>query len=284
MRALRLPLVLLAAALAAAACSTGGAGSASPSPTTLPDPSATPQPSAPAPSGSLAPVDDAAVLVGRAFVSTGSTGHDLVPGSKVRLDFGDGSRLGIQAGCNSMGGPYTITDSTLAITGPMMQTEMACEAPLMAQDTWIAGFVDGAAMTFDGTTLVLAKDGVTLTLVDEKVANPDRPLEGTTWVVEGLVQNQAVSSVPAGLTSTLVFADGKVTYAGCNRGSGDATVGEATIVFGPIATTRMACPGPSMELEQFVLGVLTGEVTYSIDADVLHLLGAGGGLDLRAQG
>ncbi len=153
----------------------------------------------------------------------------------------------------------------------------------MEQDTWIAAFLDGAAMTTDGQTLVLSKDGDTLTFMDEEVANPDRPIEGTTWVVEGLVQNQAVSSVPVGLTSTLVFADGKVAYKGCNSGSGTATIGKETITFGPIATTRMACPQPAMDLEQFVLGVLTGEVTATVDADVLHLLGAGGGLDLRAQ-
>jgi heat shock protein HslJ len=182
-----------------------------------------------------------------------------------------------------MGGGYTIADSTLHIAGPMSQTEMACDAALMDQDTWIAGFLDGAAMTTDGQTLVLTKDGVTLTLMDEETANPDRPIEGTAWVVEGLVQNQSVSSVPAGLTSTLVFADGKVAYAGCNRGSGAATIGKETITFGPIATTRMACPQPAMDLEGFVLGVLTGEVTATVDADVLHLLGPGGGLDLRAQ-
>ena len=45
----------------------------------------------------------------------------------------------------------------------------------------------------------------------------------------------------------------------------------------------MACPQPAMDLESFVLGVLTGEVAATVDADVLHLLGAGGGLDLRAQ-
>jgi heat shock protein HslJ len=182
-----------------------------------------------------------------------------------------------------MGGQYTITDSTLHLTGPMSQTEMACDAALMDQDAWIAAFIDGAAMTTDGQMLVLTNDGVTLTFMDEAVTNPDRPIEGTTWVVEGLVQNQAVSSVPAGLTSTLVFADGKVAYAGCNSGSGTATIGDGTITFGPMATTRMACPQPAMDLESFVLGVLTGEVRSTVDGDVLHLLGAGGGLDLRAQ-
>ena len=289
MRALRLPLLVLATTLLVAAC--GGGAGASPSPSAqapTPLPPGTSSPASPGASASadpsaMGPIADPAVLVGRTFLSTDSLGHDLVAGSQVSLVFQDGNQLGVSAGCNSMGGGYAITDSTLDIVGPMRQTEMACDAPLMDQDTWIAGFLDGAAMTFDGTTLVLSKDGDTLTLVDKEVATPDQALEGTTWVLDGLVQNQGVSSVPAGTTTTLVFENGQVAYAGCNRGSGAATVGEGTIAFGPLATTRMACPGAAMELEQFVLGVLTGEVTYTIDADQLHLLGAGGGLDLRSE-
>jgi heat shock protein HslJ len=283
MRAFR-PTLLIATALLFAACGASGGGAARPSAAPS-EPAPTGEPASPSASpGALAPIEDPAVLAGRTFLSTKVEGHDLVPGSQVSLSFQDGDRLGVSAGCNSMGGAYAVADSTLDIVGPMMQTEMACEEPLMAQDTWIAAFLDGAAMTFDGTTLVLARDGVTLTLMDEQVANPDQPIEGTTWVVDGLVVNQAVSSVPAGLSASLVFADGKVAVdSGCNRGSGTAAIGETSITFGPIATTRMACPEPAMNLEQFVLGVLSGEVAYEIDADQLHLLGAGGGLDLRAR-
>ena len=281
MPALRLPLLVLASALVAAACGATAGGTPVPS-----EPVPTPTAPASGPSGApsaLGPVADASAIVGRTFLSTGHDDHQLVPGSRVRLTFRDGSQLAANAGCNSMGGAYAITDGTLRLPGPLMQTEMGCDKPLMDQDAWLAAFLDGAAMTSDGTTLVLTKDGDTLTLMDEEVANPDRPIEGTTWVVEGLVRDQAASSVPAGLTSTLVVRRRQGRLHGCNRGTGAATIGEGTITFGPIATTRMACPQPAMDLEQFVLGVLTGEVRSTVDGDVMHLLGAGGGLDLRAQ-
>ena len=166
----------------------------------------------------------------------------------------------------------------------MMTTEMACEEPLMAQDQWISAFVNGAAVTLEGDTLTLAKDGVTVTATDKEVAKPDLPVEGTVWMVEGLVSNQAVSSMPAGVEASLVFADGKVAVdAGCNKGSGAAEIGDTTITFGPIATTKMFCEGAAGEVEQQVLGVLSGEVAYTVDSDALQLRGAGGGLDLRAR-
>ncbi len=274
MRSLPLVGLSLAAAVIVGACSSDGAASAVPS--ASPEPSAAPST---APGGTI-PTD--ADLAGRVFIVTGATGHDLVANTQITLTFNPG-RIGISAGCNQMGGGYTIEDGKLVI-GPMMMTEMACEEPLMAQDTWISTFLPGAAITLDGNILTLSKDGITLTATDKKVAMPDRPLEGTIWIVQGLVSNQAVSSMPAGVTASLLFADGKVAVdTGCNKGNGAAEIAETVIVFGPIATTKMGCEGPAGEVEQQVLAALAGDVAWTIDADALQLRGAAGGLDLRAQ-
>jgi heat shock protein HslJ len=269
MRSLPVLALSLAAVVVVAACSSGSA--ASPAPSTSPAP-ASPSPAVPA----------AADLDGNTYIVTGVQGYDLVKGSEISLRFEEG-RVGISAGCNQMGGSYTITSGTLSV-GAMMSTEMACEEPLMAQDQWISAFVNGAAVSLVGDTLTLAKDAVTVTATDKEVAKPDLPVEGTVWMVEGLVSNQAVSSMPAGVEASLVFADGKVSVdAGCNKGSGSAEIGATTITFGPIATTKMFCEGAAGEVEQQVLGVLTGEVAYTVDSDALQLRGAGGGLDLRAR-
>jgi heat shock protein HslJ len=191
--------------------------------------------------------------------------------------------VGISAGCNQMSGAYKLTDGVMK-TGAMMSTEMACAEPLMAQDAWIGGFLDGATATLDGPTLVLAKGDITLTATDRTVAQPDRPLAGTTWVVDGLMADQMVSSVEAGVTATLVFADGRVSVdAGCNTGGGPAELGDTAITFGPVVTTKMACDGAAMAVERHVLQVLQGDVAWAIDGDSLTLTGAGGGLTLKAQ-
>src|SRR5262245_43686977 len=152
-----LPAVL--AVLVAACGASGGEPSSAPS-TPTPAPSASPRLGASAlpPASSVGgAVDDPSVLVGRSFLSTAIAGRALVPNSQVRLAF-QGDNLGAHAGCNSMSGSYTITDGVLRI-GQMAMTEMACDRPLMDQDTWLAGFLDGAALSLEGTTLTLENDG-----------------------------------------------------------------------------------------------------------------------------
>jgi len=225
--------------------------------------------------------DGPATIDGRTFLSTAIAGRALVPGSQVRLSFEDG-RIGANAGCNSMSGPYAVDGGRLDV-GSLATTEMGCDEALMDQDTWLAWFLDGALITLAGDELTLAKDGITLTLLDREVADPDRPLAGTRWVVDGLVSGDAVSSVPAGVVATLVFSEGRVAVeAGCNTGGGTAEIGETTLTFGPIGLTKMACGPDAMAVEQAVTSVLAGTVDHAIEADSLTLSGAGTGLMLRA--
>ncbi len=233
--------------------------------------------------GTTSPAPDPASVEGRTFLSTKVEGQVLVPGSRIRLAFENGSLSG-SGGCNTFGGAYRIEGGRL-VTGQTFMTEMACEQPLMAQDDWVQNLLDGAAVTLDGATLVLAGDGVVLTLQDREVADPDRPLEGTRWIVDGLVAGDAVSSVPAGVTAALRFVDGQLELeAGCNRGGGAVEIADGIITFGPIGLTKMACDGPGSMVEQHVLGVLTGKVGFEIEAGVLRLGGGNGpGLVLRAE-
>jgi heat shock protein HslJ len=220
-------------------------------------------------------------LDGRTFLSTKVEGHDLVPGSTVRLTF-NGDQLGINAGCNHMGGAYAITDGRLT-TGQMAMTDMACDEPLMAQDTWVAAFVGGAAVTLSGDTLTLQHAEVTMTLTDREVADPDRPLAGTRWILDGMVTGDAVSSVPAGVTAALTIANGQIQVeSGCNTGSASVTSTDTTLTIGTLRQTTMACQPDAMAVERAVTAVLSGEIAYAIDADVLTLTADGAGLMLRA--
>jgi heat shock protein HslJ len=225
-------------------------------------------------------------LDGREFVSTAVTGHRLVAGSQIRLNF-DGDRLGVSAGCNQLGGTWSIDDNAaLVVPDDMAMTEMACDPPaLMDQDTWLATFLTSRpTVARDGETLTLTGGDVTITLLDREVADPDRPLEGTKWTVDGLVAADAVSSVPSDVrVPTVRFDGGQVSVdTGCNTGSGDHEATAAEITFGPITTTLIGCDEPAASVEAHVVGVLHGTVTYQIEAGTLTLTNGDQGLVLRA--
>jgi heat shock protein HslJ len=219
----------------------------------------------------------APTLDGRSFLSTSATGFDLVAGSVVRLTFSDGV-IGVQAGCNSMGGDYTLEslDGGTLVVGPMSTTEMACESALMDQDDRLAELLSASpAVTLDGDTLTITSGSTSITLLDREVADPDRPLEGTTWTLDGIVTGDAISSVPAGVTATVTIVDGRAQVrAGCNTGSAAVTIGDDTIEFGPMALTKMACAPEAMEVETAVTSVLSGATSFEIEAGRLTITAA----------
>jgi heat shock protein HslJ len=231
-----------------------------------------------------APPATARDLSDRAFVATDVEGHDLVAGSKLTLVFPNPAQLSAQAGCNTMSGPFDIDGNVLAV-GELQSTLMGCSAELQAQEDWLSGFLRSQpTASLHGDTLTLTGTDATVTLVDRKVAEPDQPIEGPRWVVDSVITSNAVSSVPPNATAFLEFDGGKVTGStGCNRLNGPAKVGQDTITFGPIATTKMLCPD-AQALENHVLAVLSGDVEYMIDAGELTLTASTGqGLMLRAE-
>ncbi len=216
-------------------------------------------------------VAETADVAGRSFVSTAAVGHDLVAGSTVTLDFGDGD-LSANAGCNTLAGGYTVDGGTLT-AGPLAMTEMACEPDLMAQDEWLAELLgSGPTLTLDGDELTVDGGNGSLTLLDREVAEPDVPLEGTRWVVDGIVTGEAVSSIPADVVASLTIDAGTAAVeTGCNTGSAAVEVGARTLVFGPLAITLVACPPEVTDVEQAVLRTLDGSVDHEIDGDRLAL-------------
>ena len=290
--------VVVAAVLVLAACGDDGPAAGTPTaPTTEPESSATSDtseasettsPGTDATAATEAPtttVDLATALDGRTFVSTAIEGYQLLEGTQVQLTFAAGN-IGANAGCNQLSSGYALEGDVLVVDA-MAMTQMACTpASLMDQDTWLSALLTSRPnVALDGDTLTLTSDGTVLTLQDREVTNPDLPLEGTTWNVEGLISNDAVSTVPAGgRVPSLVLADGSVSVdTGCNRGNGGYELGEGEITFGPLATTRAACTDPAAaETERIVLATLTGTAAYEIEADMLTLRNGAEGLMLRA--
>lgn len=228
----------------------------------------------------------ASTLVGRTFLSTEVKGHSLVEGSRISLSFPEKGKVTVQGGCNSLFGTVVDEPGDKLVITEMGGTDMACEQPRMAQDEWLTKFLTSRPVwALTGDKLVLTGTNEELVMLDRKVADPDRKLTGTKWVVDTLLQGDSASSVPQVTQAHLTFSeDGRVTgNTGCNQLTGSAKQSGNKIVFTAVATTKMLCPGEANDLEKAVLAVLDGDVTMKIDADRLELKQAGGkGLQLKA--
>ena len=88
------------------------------------------------------------------------------------------------------------------------------------------------------------------------------------------------ATLPEGIrTPTLsVMADGTVGgNSGVNRFTGRLTGGD-DVLFGPLASTRMAGPPPAMELENRFLQAMTAATAFEIEGNQLTLRGPEGPL------
>jgi heat shock protein HslJ len=198
----------------------------------------------------------------------------LVSGTRIALSF-SGDQIAASAGCNSFSGSADWDGDALVVTG-LGGTEMGCDPDLMAQDEWLTGFLTSSpSVEVEDDMLTMTADGTVVTFSDREVAIPDAALEGTTWVLDGIGtggDDGAVSSVPAGVRSTLTIDGDKLgVEPGCNTGGGSVTVSDETLDVGPIFTTKMFCGGARSEVEQTVLGVLSGQVEYKLDESTLVL-------------
>lgn len=228
-----------------------------------------------------------ASLDGREFIvvnlAADGVAQPLVPGTQIRISFNDG-QIGANAGCNHLGGSYSLDGGRLLV-GDLAMTEMGCDPERHAQDERLANFLASEPLVrIEGDVLVLEGGSVVATLRDRQSVEPDPPLVGTRWRLVSIIEGEAVRSVPDDVVSTIEFTDqGRVdVQPGCNRGGGAYETTDGMIAFGPIALTRMACPGAPDEVEQAVVGLLSGEVAYEVDAGALTLRAGDLGLQYRA--
>lgn len=225
--------------------------------------------------GGPAGADDSP-LRGRTFLSIEVTEdgrpRPLAERTRITFRFMTDGRLIAEAGCNSMSGQANLRGGRLEVSGLGM-TEMGCDPPRHEQDAWLARFLGTApSWRLDGDTLLVSSGGTELTLLDRTVAEPDLPLLGTRWTVDTIMDGTVASSAPAGTPATLLFEPDTVqVHTGCNRGSGRYSVSGNTIRFDAVATTKMACEPERASLENAVLAVLDGAVTFDVDGPRLTL-------------
>ena len=104
------------------------------------------------------------------------------------------------------------------------------------------------------------------------------PLEGTDWRVVEVNGAPVAAADSARRPGLRLVADGHKVQgsAGCNRMMGSYELTGSSLKFGPLATTRMACP--SMDAEQAYLAALGATTRYEIAGTTLTVFGPDGPL------
>jgi heat shock protein HslJ len=173
------------------------------------------------------------------------------------------------AGCNSYNATFVTDGDAITIT-PGAMTAMACDGPAGEQEPVFIEALSSAATwrQRDDGALELQGGATVVAVPADPSASGAGTLEspiGPEWLLVAMDGDEDLG----GVVPTLRFAeDGAVDgFAGCNRFSGEATLEEGAVSFGPLASTRMACGAPADTIEQTYLEVLGSSTGWSIDAD-----------------
>jgi heat shock protein HslJ len=213
-------------------------------------------------------------LEGRTFLLQSADGFEPVMDTTVRISF-ESDRFAFNAGCNHYGGDYELRDGRLVL-GTFGSTEIGCDTPRHEQDEWLSDFFGAKpSLTLDGETLTVTGDDATLVFLDREVADPDRPLAGTTWTVDTFIEGGGASNLPLDPAPTLLFReDGSLMVdSGCNTSGGSYTVDGNEITLSDIAFTEKACPGAAGSADMRVQAVIRdGTLHFEIEAGRLTLM------------
>lgn len=229
-------------------------------------------------------------LDGRTFladlVSEDDAERPLVDGTTLRLEFGDGE-VRAHAGCNHLRGAVESTTDGVLVVGALGRTEMGCPPDLEAQDDWLATFLSSSpSWSLDDDELLLANDTAEVTLVDRRIADPDRALEGTIWRIETLIDGTGPDGTATQYPEAdawLLLADGRLDgFTGCNSLAGDYSLDGEVLEVGDISRTDLFCGEDLARAEDQLVAVLTG-AEVEVEAGLLWLTGEDVGLGLRAD-
>lgn len=196
-----------------------------------------------------------------------------------------GTTIGGRAACNHYGGDLVVDADGTPRFNVSSMTEMACEEPVMAAESaFLAAMSRIRDVGRDGDRLTLRGQGLEL-VFDRLAPPPVAELVGTDWVLESLVDGDAVSSVAGDPASLRFDAGGTVAGGtGCRTFSGKWIEANGGITFPEWGMDQTECDPALQSQDSHVVGVLEG-FRVAIDGHTLTLMGDGGqGLVYRAAG
>lgn len=102
-------------------------------------------------------------------------------------------------------------------------------------------------------------------------------LDNTTWKLISYAVDDTMRCLPTGAEVTLAFQDGAAGgRSACNRYHRAVTISDATLTFGSMVSTKMACLPPLMEIEATYLQALLSATTWQVNDGALELRDSAG--------
>jgi heat shock protein HslJ len=199
----------------------------------------------------------------------------LVAESPVTMTV-EGSRVSGRAACNQYGGEMVVADGEVSF-GALMQTEMACEEPLMSIESAFLGAMSRVrAAALDGDALTLRGPGVELAF-ERLEPPPTADIVGTDWLLDTIITGDAVSTIMGDPATLRLEADGTVTGStGCRTFQGRYTEANAEILFTDFAMDQTECPADLSSQDDHVVTVLGDGFRAAVDGQRLTLTSTGG--------
>lgn len=165
-------------------------------------------------------------------------------------------------------GDYGDTKITIPAPAPRPSSNgVRHESDRLTVDVTYASCTDSMSGLHYADTVTVVAAGKTVTGCGGR-ALPLESLNNTTWSIVMINQLPVLEAVP----TEVRFAGGNVNgTAGCNRFHGNYTADVAAMIIGPIASTRMMCPGKKMAQEGQFLSLFSGKlnIRYLIDGNLL---------------
>jgi heat shock protein HslJ len=193
----------------------------------------------------------------------------LVDAAPITMTF-DGSRVGGTAACNIYGGEVTVDGNAIRI-GSLSMTEMGCDAPVMASEAaYLAALADVERFERRDDMLTFTGEGVELTYAFVP-PTPDAALIGSTWLLDSLVEGEAVSSVMGEPATLELRDDGTLSGStGCRTFDGGYTMSDGGVEVTDLVNDDRACPD-LVRQDEHVLTVIGDGFAYEIDGERLTL-------------
>ena len=188
--------------------------------------------------------------------------------------------VGGTGGCNSYFGSYTLDGDTVTF-GEIGSTLMACAPPAGdVEAAYFANLASVATWFSDGGSLTMAGadgDPVLIFMPASMEPMPADGVQGMTWQLSEQAVDGGLTAVPEDVLVTLVLEAGNAGgNGGCNTYFASYEIDGASISFGPIGSTMMACEGPSGDTEAAYFANLALVASWASDGGSLSLSDADG--------